>query len=339
MRAGGVAKTAAVNSEAWLSCFEEVLKEGKDVLCLAFSSGLSTTYNSARIAAGQLSETYKDAKIIVIDTLCASAGEGLLVRLAVNKKNEGATIDETAEYVKENVLRVCHWFTVDDLVYLKRGGRISSAAAFFGNMIGIKPVLHVDDEGHLTKVTTARGRKASLTTLADKLAEAEAAAEESAAKAAEAETLRGKLEDMAGKLESSRTFAASLREQLKKAEADPKIPKAKLEQIRKEAEEAARKEAEAEAAADLEEAKKRAATAEADAIAAKLAAKQAQERLEEAQKKLKTASPEVTAFKALFDSMQGTAAKLRTMIEKIRSEDPETADKLAAALKAFGSSL
>ena len=185
----------------------------------------------------------------------------------------------------------------------------------------------------------AEEAKAREEELADKLAEAEAAAEESAAKAAEAETLRGKLEDMAGKLESSRTFAASLREQLKKAEADPKIPKAKLEQIRKEAEEAARKEAEAEAAADLEEAKKRAATAEADAIAAKLAAKQAQERLEEAQKKLKTASPEVTAFKALFDSMQGTAAKLRTMIEKIRSEDPETADKLAAALKAFGSSL
>ena len=133
--------------------------------------------------------------------------------------------------------------------------------------------------------------------------------------------------------------AATLREQLKRAEADPKIPKAKLEQIRKEAEEAARKEAEAEAAADIEEAKERAKAAEADAIAAKLAAKQAQERLEEAQKKLKTASPEVTAFKALFDSMQGTAAKLRTMIEKIRSEDPETADKLAAALKAFGSSL
>lgn len=185
----------------------------------------------------------------------------------------------------------------------------------------------------------AEEAKAREEDLADKLAEAEAAAEESAAKAAEADALREKLEDMAGKLESSRTFAASLREQLKKAEADPKIPKAKLEQIRKEAEEAARKEAEAEAAADLEEAKKRAAAAEADAIAAKLAAKQAQERLEEAQKKLKTASPEVTAFKALFDSMQGTAAKLRTMIEKIRSEDPETADKLAAALKAFGSSL
>ena len=169
MRAGGVAKTAAINSEDWSACFEEALKDGKDVLCLAFSSGLSTTYNSARIAAGQLSETYKDAKIIVIDTLCASAGEGLLVRLAVNKKNEGASIDETAEYVKENVLKVCHWFTVDDLVYLKRGGRISSAAAFFGNMIGIKPVLHVDNEGHLINVEKARGRRASLMALADKL--------------------------------------------------------------------------------------------------------------------------------------------------------------------------
>ena len=171
MRAGGVAKTAAVNSEDWSACFEEALKDGKDVLCLAFSSGLSTTYNSARIAAGQLSETYKDAKIIVIDTLCASAGEGLLVRLAVNKKNEGASIDETAEYVKENVLKVCHWFTVDDLVYLKRGGRISSAAAFFGNMIGIKPVLHVDDEGHLINVSKVRGRRSAIVAMADKYSE------------------------------------------------------------------------------------------------------------------------------------------------------------------------
>ena len=185
----------------------------------------------------------------------------------------------------------------------------------------------------------AEDAKAREVDLADKLEAAEAAAEESAAKAAEAEVLRGKLDTMAGELERAKTSASTLREQLEKAEADPKIPKAKLEQIRKEAEEAARKAAEAEAAADLEEAKKRAAEAESEAKVAKLAAKQAQERLEEAQKKLKTASPEVTAFKALFDSMQGTAAKLRTMIEKIRSEDPETADKLAAALKAFGSSL
>lgn len=185
----------------------------------------------------------------------------------------------------------------------------------------------------------AEEAKAREEALADKLAEAEAAAEESAAKTEEAKTLRKKLEDMAGELERVKNNATSLRGQLKKAEADPKIPKEKLEQIRKEAEDAARKEAEAEAAADLEAAKERAAEAETEAKAAKVAAKQAQERLEEAQKKLKTASPEVTAFKTLFDSMQGTAAKLRTMIEKIRSEDPETADKLAAALKAFGGSL
>jgi len=171
MRAGGVAKTSAVNSESWGNCFESALKEGKDVLCLAFSSGLSTTYNSARIAAEQLSETYKDSKIIVVDTLCASAGEGLLVRLAVNKKNEGAGIEENAEYIRENVLKVCHWFTVDDLVYLKRGGRISSAAAFFGNVIGIKPVLHVDNEGHLVNVSKVRGRKSAIVAMADKYTE------------------------------------------------------------------------------------------------------------------------------------------------------------------------
>lgn len=171
MREGGVAKTSAVNSEIWLRSFEQILKDGKDVLCLAFSSGLSTTYNSARIAASQLSNIYKDSKIIVVDTLCASAGEGLLVRLVVNKKNEGATIEEAAAYAKEIVPNVCHWFTVDDLVYLKRGGRISSAAAFFGNMIGIKPVLHVDDAGHLVNVSKVRGRRSAILAMADKYTE------------------------------------------------------------------------------------------------------------------------------------------------------------------------
>ena len=185
----------------------------------------------------------------------------------------------------------------------------------------------------------AEEAKAREEALADELAEVKAAAEESAAKTEEAKTLRKKLEDMAGELERAKNNATSLREKLKEAEADPKIPKEKLEQIRKEAEDAARKEAEAEATADLEAAKERATEAEAEAKAAKIAAKQAQERLAEAQKKLKTASPEVTAFKALFDAMQGTAAKLRTMIDKIGKEDPETADRLAAALKAFGASL
>lgn len=185
----------------------------------------------------------------------------------------------------------------------------------------------------------AEEEKARKEELADKLAEAEAAAEKSAAEATKAASLRKQLEDMTGELERAKNNAATLREKLKKAEADPKIPKAKLEQIRKEAADAVRKETETKAKADLEAAQERAKAAEAEAATAKIAAREAQERLEEAQKKLKTASPEVTAFKALFDSMQGTAAKLHAMIEKIRTDDPETAAKLAAALKAFGATL
>ena len=167
MKDGGVAKTAAVNPESFISGFSKILDEGKDILYLGFSSGLSTTFNSARIAAGELADKYPDRKIIVIDTLGASAGIGLLIRLVLDKKEAGATIEEAAEYAKELYPNLCHWFTVDDLVYLKRGGRVSPAAAFFGNMIGIKPVLHVDDEGHLVPVTKVRGRKTSISTIAD----------------------------------------------------------------------------------------------------------------------------------------------------------------------------
>ena len=167
MKAGGIAKTAAANPEVFAAAFGKVLEEGKDLLYLGFSSGLSTTFNSARIAANELSEKYPERKIIVIDTLAASAGIGLLIRLVLDKKEAGATIEEAAEYAKELLPGLCHWFTVDDLVYLKRGGRISAAAAFFGNMIGIKPVLHVDDEGHLVPVTKVRGRKTSISTIAD----------------------------------------------------------------------------------------------------------------------------------------------------------------------------
>ncbi len=171
MREGGVAKTSAVNSETFAVEFEKILKEGKDILYLGFSSGLSTTYNSARIAAKQLEEAYPDRKIIVVDTLAASAGIALLIDMVIEKKNSGATIEEAAKFAEDNKMRICHWFTVDDLVYLKRGGRISSAAAFFGNMIGIKPVLHVDNEGHLVNVMKVRGRKMSVATLAQKYGE------------------------------------------------------------------------------------------------------------------------------------------------------------------------
>ena len=171
MREGRVAKTSAVNSETFAVEFEKALKDGLDVLYIGFSSGLSTTYNSARIAAEQLKKSYTDRKIIVVDTLAASAGVALLVDMVLEKKNSGATIEEAANFAEDNKMRICHWFTVDDLVYLKRGGRISSAAAFFGNMIGIKPVLHVDNEGHLVNVMKVRGRKMSIATLAQKYGE------------------------------------------------------------------------------------------------------------------------------------------------------------------------
>ncbi len=171
MRAGGVAKTAAINADSFENAFEVFLKDGVDVLYLGFSSGLSTTYNSSRIAAEELRDRYPDRKIVVVDTLSASAGQGLLVYLTVQKKNSGATIEETAAYAENMRLNISHWFTVDDLVYLKRGGRVSAAAAFVGGALGIKPVLHVDNEGHLINMSKVRGRKNALTALADKFGE------------------------------------------------------------------------------------------------------------------------------------------------------------------------
>lgn len=171
MRLGKVAKTSAVNSETFVSEFDKALKCGMDILYLGFSSGLSTTYNSARLAAEELMQRYPDAKIIVVDTLAASAGQGLLVKLVADRKNEGASIEEAADFARKTALNICHWFTVDDLVYLKRGGRISAASAFFGNVIGIKPVLHVDNEGHLVNVMKVRGRRSALESLADKYGE------------------------------------------------------------------------------------------------------------------------------------------------------------------------
>jgi len=171
MRKGGIAKTSAINPDTFSIAFEEILKQGNDILYLAFSSGLSTTYNSARIAAEEVCEKYPDRKIIVVDTLCASAGQGLLVYLTVKKKNDGASLEEVAEYAEKIKLNICHWFTVDDLVYLKRGGRVSSAVALVGTVLGIKPVLHVDNAGKIISVSKARGRKAALNALVEKCGE------------------------------------------------------------------------------------------------------------------------------------------------------------------------
>ncbi len=169
MRNGRSAKTSAVNIAEFKDFFEEELKKGNDVLYLAFSSGLSTTYNSSVIAADELHDTYPDRKIICIDTLAASAGFGMLVYLAAKEKEKGSDLEAVAEFMRKTVSAQVHWFTVDNLEYLKRGGRVSPTVAFVGGLLGIKPILHVDDEGHLIKVTTARGRNASLMALADKL--------------------------------------------------------------------------------------------------------------------------------------------------------------------------
>lgn len=171
MRAGGTAKTAAVNVEAFATAFEEILQEGKDILYIGFSSGLSTTYNSGRIAAEQLREKYPERKIITVDSLAASAGEGLLVYLTLEEQKKGATIEEAAAFAENMKTRLGIWFTVDDLVYLKRGGRVSATTAFVGNALGIKPVLYMDNDGHLINRSKVRGRKSSIVALADKFGE------------------------------------------------------------------------------------------------------------------------------------------------------------------------
>ena len=168
MREGGVAKTSAVNVESFAAGFRSLLEEGQDILYLGFSSGLSTTYNSARLAAEQLKDEYPDRRILTVDTLAASAGVALLIDLVQKKKQAGATIEEAAEYAEALKLKISHWFTVDDLVYLKRGGRVSASTALIGNMLGIKPILHVDNEGHLINVQKVRGRRLAIHTLAEK---------------------------------------------------------------------------------------------------------------------------------------------------------------------------
>jgi len=171
LRQGGTATTAQINPAVFEEEFEKVLAEGKDVLYIGFSSGLSGTYNSALIAKDVLLDKYPERKIICIDSLCASMGEGLYVWYAAKLRDEGKSIDQVAAWLEENKLNLCHWFTVDDLNHLKRGGRISPTVAFVGTLLGIKPVLHVDNAGHLINVSKVRGRKAALDALVSKFKE------------------------------------------------------------------------------------------------------------------------------------------------------------------------
>ena len=171
LRAGDVATTSAINPDGWANRIEPVLASGEDVLVLAFSSGLSTTYQSAVIAAQELAEKYPQRTVRVVDTLCASLGQGLLVWYACKHRDAGMSLDDLAQWCEDKKPNISHWFTVDDLMYLKRGGRVSAATALLGTVLNIKPVLHVDDEGHLVSVSKARGRKAAIEALAKKVAE------------------------------------------------------------------------------------------------------------------------------------------------------------------------
>ncbi len=161
------AKTSAINMNDFLTPMDEILKSGRDILYIGFSSGLSGTYNAGAAAAQEMAEKYPERKVYAVDSLCASMGQGLLVYHAWKHKQAGESIEQVRDWVLDNRLHLCHYFTIDDLMFLKRGGRVSGATAVVGSMLSIKPIMHVDNEGHLIKIGTARGRKASIRALAD----------------------------------------------------------------------------------------------------------------------------------------------------------------------------
>lgn len=171
LKEGHVSTTTAINMSQFEEAFLPILERGEDILYLGFSSGLSSTYGTAVVVSEQLKEQYPSRKIVVIDTLAASMGEGLLVCLAAIQKQNGASLTEVVDWVHAHILKLCHWFTVDDLMYLYRGGRVNALAAHVGTAFGIKPILHVDNEGHLIPAAKVRGRKQSIEALADKIGE------------------------------------------------------------------------------------------------------------------------------------------------------------------------
>ena len=163
------AKTSAVAIETFKDFFRPFLEEGKDILYLGFSSGLSGTYQAGFVAAREMREEFPERTILTVDTLCASLGEGLLVYHAVKKRDEGADIEAVRDYIESIKLNLCHLFTVDDLFFLKRGGRVSAATAVVGSALGIKPIMHVDNDGHLIKIGIKRGRGGSIDELCSRM--------------------------------------------------------------------------------------------------------------------------------------------------------------------------
>ena len=169
LRAGSLPTTSQINPEQAREALEPFAKEGKDILYIGFSSGLSGSYNSVRMAAEDLKEEYPDIIIITIDSLCACMGEGLLLYKALELKEHGMSMEEIAKWVEANKLHICHNVTVDDLNHLHRGGRISKTTAVVGSMIKIKPIIHMSDEGKLVVIGKERGRKKSLVSIVDRM--------------------------------------------------------------------------------------------------------------------------------------------------------------------------
>ena len=171
LRAGAMAKTSAANAGSFVAVMEPELQAGRDVLYIGFSSALSATCSVGANVGRELMERYPERKVYTVDSLCASLGQGLFVYLLAQKKREGMELEALRDYAEDLKLHICHWFTVEDLQFLRRGGRVSAAAAVIGSILSIKPVMHVDNEGRLIPVSKVRGRKASLRAIADKVKE------------------------------------------------------------------------------------------------------------------------------------------------------------------------
>ena len=169
IRNGKLPKTTCINNATYVENFEPVLKDNKDVLYISFSGSLSSLYNIATKTANDLNNLYPNNKVVVVDSCAASMGQGMLVYFAAKLQKEGKSLDEVVAYLEENKNHLQHWFTVDDLTHLKRGGRISSAAAVFGGMLNIKPIMNVSLKGELIPIGKVRGRKAALLELLNKM--------------------------------------------------------------------------------------------------------------------------------------------------------------------------
>ena len=171
LRNGQMSTTSQINYITFTDCFRRILNQGMDVLYIGFSSGLSGTYQTSLVAAKDVMEECGEGEIVCVDSLCASAGEGLFAYTAAQKKREGMDLHALRDWLEGNKLHLCQWFTVEDLNHLKRGGRISAVTAAFGTALDIRPILHVDDEGHLIAMEKTRGRKKSLKVLLDHMIE------------------------------------------------------------------------------------------------------------------------------------------------------------------------